>query len=257
MMKYFLIYRHSFFQTLQKKGFLISKVCLYIMASLIFISLWSSISSEREPTLLSFEYMSWYILITELIVLSTSEIYTSIHKDIKSGAIAYFLTKPVSYIWVRLSEAFGETVLNLIVLLFAGITFGVFTGAAIPNLTNLPFLLFAITLSAFLLLIFQSLVGVLSYWLGDTFTIVLILNKILFVLGGLFVPITIYPQWLQNIANLTPFPYMLYYTASILQNSAFHASLICLALCGWTAALSTVTLFFYKKMLKTLEVAGG
>ena len=73
------------------------------------------------------------------------------------------------------------------------------------------------------LLASQMLVGLTAAWVGSARAVFFIVQKFIFVLGGMIVPLTAYPAVLQHVAWATPFPAMLYAPASlVLEASPRH-----------------------------------
>jgi ABC-2 type transport system permease protein len=52
-------------------------------------------------------------------------------------------------------------------------------------------------------------IGPLAFWLDDVSPVFWVWQNMLFVFGGLMLPIGIYPEVMQRIAALTPFPVIL------------------------------------------------
>jgi ABC-2 type transport system permease protein len=48
-------------------------------------------------------------------------------------------------------------------------------------------------------------VGLTAFWLRRVLPVLLIVQKLAFLLGGLFAPISLYPDWLRIPAALSPF----------------------------------------------------
>jgi len=89
-----------------------------------------------------------------------------------------------------------------------------------------------------------ALTGLSTFWVRRSLAAYLIMQKLIFLLGGLFAPVTLYPVWLARIAACSPFAAALYWPAVItLQHdtatvvTAFVAVFVWIAilalLCGW------------------------
>ncbi|HLY80254.1 MAG TPA: ABC-2 family transporter protein, partial [Caulobacteraceae bacterium] len=50
-----------------------------------------------------------------------------------------------------------------------------------------------------------ALVGLMAFWMRRVLPALLIMQKLMFLLGGLFAPITFYPGWLHDLAAASPF----------------------------------------------------
>lgn len=257
--KYSVLFKYSFCQALLNRQYVIGKSILYVVATLIFINLWEVILVEHNSiTPFSFNFIAWYIAINELVVLGNAEIYSRISMDIQSGNIAYHLNKPVSYLSMAIVEGLGSTIAMLFILGSIAVAFSYFYGIASPNIINIMMACASVIMASVVLLLIQALIGFLSYWMGDTFTLVLIMQKVMFVFGGLFVPLTVYPSWLQIIAKYTPFPYMLSHTASIAYSNSYGSIFFTLAtLLLWIGIIFIAVLFSFRKLTRQLEIYGG
>jgi viologen exporter family transport system permease protein len=102
------------------------------------------------------------------------------------------------------------------------------------------------------------LVGVAAFWLGDVLPIYWVTQKLLFVLGGLMLPLELYPELLQRIAAFTPFPSMLSGPATIvLRDSTSTAPSIALHLALWLALIVTFTQLALARASRRLTLNGG
>ena len=60
-----------------------------------------------------------------------------------------------------------------------------------------------------------ALIGMSAFWARRTVPIYLCVQKLSFLLGGLLAPLTLYPPWLREISEASPFAAQLYWPASI------------------------------------------
>ena len=56
---------------------------------------------------------------------------------------------------------------------------------------------------------FHAAIGCAAFWLQDASPVYWIWQKFNFVLGGLILPLSLYPEWLQKVAYLSPFSALL------------------------------------------------
>jgi ABC-2 type transport system permease protein len=69
-------------------------------------------------------------------------------------------------------------------------------------------LLYALVLGVLaggVLLLCNALIGLLAFWLEDVSPLYWLWQKAMFVLGGMFVPLALYPEWLRLVALWSPF----------------------------------------------------
>ena len=102
MKKYLYVMKTTFNDTLQYSSNLIFKFIGFSVIMSVLISLWNFLYSDPNTLIngYSFNQMIWYLLLAEIITFgSGSKVATDeIKNTIKSGNIAYQVTKPYNYI---------------------------------------------------------------------------------------------------------------------------------------------------------------
>jgi ABC-2 type transport system permease protein len=85
-----------------------------------------------------------------------------------------------------------------------------------------------------------------------------IYQKVLFILGGLLIPIDFYPSWLQSIAKATPFAYTVYGPARLfVEPSLLRFGEVFLGQILWLAALGALLALLFRRGLTHLAINGG
>ncbi|MBT3980492.1 MAG: ABC transporter permease [Bacteriovoracaceae bacterium] len=241
----------------KNKGETIARFAFYGIILLVFSSLWNAVGSEKIG--LKPRDMIWYLAMTEWIVLSYPLIHTAIQEDIRTGNVAYLLTRPIPYIWVKFFEGMGTLLLRMLILAFAGFGFAYFITGGLPTNPLGLLLYFPVGIFASMVVtLYQSIIGLFSFWLQDATPIYWIFSKCNFILGGMMLPLDIYPEWLQKIAMLTPFSSFLYLPVKACLE--LDASLLLEALIKLTvwAVIGLIAMqLIYLRGVKKLNVNGG
>ncbi|HXT48688.1 MAG TPA: hypothetical protein VN717_08605, partial [Gemmatimonadaceae bacterium] len=106
--------------------------------------------------------------------------------------------------------------------------------------------------------IWYAALGLLAFWLGDIAPVYWIWQKLTFVLGGLLLPLSFYPDIVIRIARATPFPALLTGPASFVLARPVFGTLELLAwLVVWLIVASAVALLLFKRATRTLQLNGG
>ncbi|MEY4575636.1 MAG: hypothetical protein RL701_339, partial [Pseudomonadota bacterium] len=104
-------------------------------------------------------------------------------------------------------------------------------------------------------------IGVTAFWVADVTPLYWIWQKALFILGGLMLPLELYPTWVQRLGMLTPFPLLLSGPASFVLHPQAHATHAVLLLAGrlalWLAIAGVLSHVLYERALQRLQVNGG
>lgn len=221
-------------QRLGERGQLLARSVFYVLVLFIFSRLWSAVlGSATDPV--------WYLAISEWITLSQPRLFVEIEHDVRSGNVACALTRPTSYLGVRLAEAAGELLVSLGVLGVVGVSAALALTGTLPHdprgfLAALALGLLASTLW----LLCNALIGLGAFWLHDVSPLYWVWQKAAFVLGGLFVPLELYPEWLRTLALWSPFSAMINGPARMV--------------IGWQPTLAVL---LFVKLLSSIVLAGA
>ncbi len=233
-----------------------------ILIMFVYLKLWTNIYSGNGDTMagLSLNQMIWYLVVTELITLSRSNLYIQISEDVKTGAIAYLLNKPYEYVLYCFSSFLGELAVKLLSNSIIGIAVGlVFVGALEGfSLMHLPFILLSILVGCCIHFLIYMILALTAFWLEENAPFFWIYNKLVFTLGGMLIPIDMFPGWLRSISAFLPFSYVTYVPAKLtvafsLESfiRGFSIQLI------YLAAFFLLALLVYRRGAKKLNVNGG
>ncbi|MBW8308166.1 MAG: hypothetical protein K0M45_00740 [Candidatus Paracaedibacteraceae bacterium] len=250
----------SFKEFLRNISLINGRLFFFTITIVLFYELWSAAYGvDGHKDNINISNMVWYIAMTECGVLSEPYLYSKIEKDIKSGAISYYLLRPISYISLRFYEGLGVFLINLPFFWLSGIIIASFLSYAPFQFSGYFFISYLLCImSAILSLLIQLLIGLSAFWLGDVFGLALIYRKLLYVLGGLLLPLDIYPEIISKIAYFTPFPWMLYHRAKIIYTHSFEDAIKTFAmLLSWSLMCSIALYFFFKKCNRRIEINGG
>ncbi|MFI5308916.1 MAG: ABC-2 family transporter protein [Polyangiales bacterium] len=238
-------------QRLGDRSVLIARAVFYVLVLFIFSRIWKTLGQGGD------RYV-WYLAVTEWVTLSQPRLFLEIERDVRSGEIAYQLTRPTSYLVMQLAEGAGELVLGLSVLGLVGLCAATLLTSSLPDPTGLLFAGALGLTAAVLLLLCNALIGLSAFWLQDCSPLYWLWQKANFVLGGLFLPLALYPSWLRLIALWLPFSAIVGGPGSMLLEpdaKVFVLLAIKLSACivlAWQALDA-----LYERAVQRLELNGG
>ncbi len=260
--KYCAIACVAFRRRYNERSVLFGRIAFYAVLLMIFSALWRAVFAAQAagsaPPSAEFGDYVWYLVVTEWIVLSQPSLHMEVQSDVQSGDIAYQLGRPVSYVGSKLCEGLGDLALRLIVLGAAGLVFGRFFAESWPDPTQLLLAALVGLLASLLMLLCLLSIGLCALWLHDCMPIYMVWQKLVFVLGGLMLPLSIYPGWLQSLALASPFSAMLYGPGHLVSGHEPGLALpLVLKLCGWCTLAAVVMCVLERRGVRRLEVEGG
>jgi ABC-2 type transport system permease protein len=245
-------------QRMAERATLLARAAFLGLLMLIYARLWRAVLPARDSGPGATEYV-WYLAVTEWITLSQPWLNLDIERDVRSGEIACQLTRPMPYVMGKLAEAFGSLALNLLVLGVAGFGLGCVLAGGLPRdprglLLALPLGVLASALAV----LCRAVIGLCAFWIVDCAPVNWVWQKAAFLLGGLFVPLELYPHWLRALALASPFATMLYEPGRMAFGfEPAHAALIAAKLLAWMLAVSALLAVTFRRGLRVLDVHGG
>jgi ABC-2 type transport system permease protein len=180
-------------------------------------------------------------------------------EEVKSGTLAYSMSRPYSYILFQLFAFIGRSIPNLLSNLLIG------TIAALVLVGPIIFSIQALILG-FILLIFGYLldffisiiIGLMAFWIEDTTALRWIYEKGQLIFGGVIVPIALFPDSLQIIANILPFSQLYYGAARLMINFEMNLFWQFLAIqIIWISLFALMATYLFKKGIKNVSINGG
>jgi ABC-2 type transport system permease protein len=253
------IARTALRQSLRSRAALIGRIAFYAVILLVFSRLWQVVARSGALAGTGSVELLWYLALTEWILLSVPALHLEIESDVRSGDIAYQLPRPVSYLAATLARSLGELAGRLVTLAAAGALLAWALSGALP--ADPRGVLWALpigALAAVALLAFHAMIGLGAFWLQDCSPIYWLWQKLAFVLGGLLLPLDIYPGWLRAIAYASPFSALIYAPASLVLDFDAARTLRVAALAAfWTLVCLVLLGAVYRRALRALDVNGG
>jgi ABC-2 type transport system permease protein len=236
----------------------------FFLCSLIFIftRLWNVTYKQMNTTILgglSIEQMMLYFVVAEAIILSGPRITQLVDEEVRTGALAVQLVRPLSYPLYKFASTFGERFARfLFVFALAVFILFVFVGKVSLTLPGLLMLACALPLAFSLDFLGCFCIGIFAFWIEDTSGLFLIYSRLVMIFGGMLIPLDLFPQVLQPIIRALPFASMVYGPAHLLVKPDFMAclTLIVNQLVG-IAVMLLVLSCLYGAGLRRVSSSGG
>jgi len=212
----------------------LARVLFGLIPLLAVLLLWRTIYSEKgaDATVATYtlaQMISYYLLVTIVDALTAvNEDDWQIATDIKDGNISQFLLKPMDYLWFRLC-LFVSGRLTYTAVAFVPLTLLILylhQYVVLPaNWPTFGLFLVSLGLTALLQFFMSYAMAMLAFWVLEVSTFIFILYAFEYIASGHLFPLDILPQPLEHALYFTPFPYQLYFPASIYMGKAINVEL--------------------------------
>ena len=177
-------------------------------------------------------------------------------RDIRLGKISSFLLYPFNFIGYQFSLFVSDKLIQLVIGIMAFSIATYFGFASIESAqTILYFAMFLVAVNVFWFFI-QTLIGLLAFWLDETWSINVCARFVSAFLAGDFIPLDLYPETLRSILFWTPFPYLTYFPVKIMMGDIKPSAFGLVIIAFWLVCLMLLTQWAWKKGLKRYSGAG-
>lgn len=241
---------------------LVARTIQMVLFMGVFMALWTtaySVSGQTNLEGYTLVEMVWYLAMTETVTLSTSRIFAEISEAVKAGDLAYTLTRPLSYPFFQVANSLGNSaprfLLNLVTA-SAVVAIGIRQFAGSP--AGLAAFLVIAALALLLDALIAILIGLAAFWLEEVTPIYWIYSKFVFTVGGLFLPLELFPEQLRQVARWLPFQYITYAPARAFVK--FEPAFVLRAAAGqiaYIAVFAAVVILVWRCAQRRMVVHGG
>ena len=240
----------------------IGRAIFILLIMYVFAQLWTAVYETRQsPAIagLTLANTIWYFLLAEVVELGKFRHDQVISDEVKDGSIAYTLVRPYNYLVYHFANGLGETAVKMLLVFLLGAPVALyFAGLPTVNVAHLPLVLLIMGLGLTIDFCIASMIGLMAFVMEDTFSLRLIYQKLIFILGGLLIPVDFLPGWLQRIARVLPFNLTTYAPAKLFVAFTWAQFWqILLLQMAWLLILGLLLFAQYRWATQRLAVNGG
>lgn len=241
--------------TLSQRAVLLGRALFYLLVTMVLGMFWDTVAGQDATKLPAGIVL--YVGAAECILLSVPALHLRLEDDIRSGAIEAYLLRPIPYLFGRIGETVGGFAARLVVLGLAGVAALALSGRTGPPWFAWPLLIVLGLLGGIVNVLLTALVGLAAFWIRRCLAAFLIMQKLTFLLGGLFAPVTLYPAWLALIARASPFAACLYWpSVVVLQFGTVTVLQAFAAVFAWIGILTLLCALLWRAGMHRLLVRG-
>lgn len=260
MTKYYHFARMAFWDYLNNRLRMTTRFMVYMLLGWVMIAMWKVIyATGHGPEGIPLIDMGWYNGIAQMMFFLSPRLFVVIDEDVRSGNIGYFLNRPMPYLWMRMAEGIGALAVHILIYFIFGTAFiyiylgGWPTGGVMPVILSLVLLIGG----SLIHLMFQICCGLSTFWTNDAIFIYHAYQKILLLLGGIYTPLALYPQFAgPDILRLLPPSAMVGGPSALTIGKESFWQILGLQF-FWIVAIFITLQYIYSICLRKVEVNGG
>ena len=246
------------------RGMLAEPVALGALAAMQVVivltmgSLWRAAAEAAGGTLVGYDAAAlvWYMVASEAAVAGVlSRLIERIGDDVAAGAVAAEMLRPASVVGLRIAGELGRGLPRVGVALLVGGAVALAIGAPPPGAGALALALPALVLSLGVNLALQHAVAACAFWLRDARSGWYVYQKLVFIVGGMIIPLEVLPDGLASVARLLPFAAIAYVPARLASGHVEPGLLA--GQVAWLVVLAVAAVAAFGAGERRLQAVGG
>jgi ABC-2 type transport system permease protein len=226
------------------------------------VSLWSSVYRFDESVKIGnytltqmLIYHLWVMLVT---LLTTTYNSVNLSEDIRLGRISSYLIYPFSLGAFHAAQFLARQVVQVMIVMVTLLIVYATLHDKLPTLTLNTLLagVFLSSMVSFFWFVLQYLIGLMSFWMEESWTLRVILHIVTQFCSGAIIPLDLYPHWARTILTYTPFPAISFIPTRLflgLEHAWFEPFVL---LMGWTVIMALISRLIWRNGLKLYTAAG-
>lgn len=233
-----------------------------ILALTIFVFFWRAVYGERTSLGgLDRQQTLNYIMLAQIMLHMVSSFFVyRFGQSLVDGQFAMELLRPLDLQAMHYAEGLGMALINLLhkvpLALFAWLVFDLRLPA--DPLVWTAFLL-TVLLGNAILFCFEWLFACLAFYTTESWGLAMVQGGIATFFSGALIPLTLLPDWLEQLSLSLPFAQVLWVPVSILSGITPLAEVprLCLLQLLWLAGMLTASRLVFRVSVRKVTVLGG
>lgn len=230
------------------------------------VAIWMAVYTGIGATMVdgvSLQQMITYALLGGIVMGATrhENVINNIGRALKTGDVAVWLLKPLSYPLYLFANETGSFIYRLLTQVFPTIIIVALVYGMLPPASLFHGVMFIAfwAMSFILLFLISAFAGLVAFWLMTSFSLDWMLGALLHLFGGLLVPFWFYPEPLATLARHLPFGYIVYYPNAVYLGQLSVADTWLYFGLGlfWTGLFFAGVLWLWSRASTRITVQGG
>ncbi len=194
-----------------------------------------------------------------IMTLNLRHLDNEIMSDVKSGNVEMFMNRPRSYLTLSFMRVLGQGLFSFVMISIIGAIIMIIS-IGVPSVNPvlfIPTLILALVLGQILALFIYGLIGLLSFYIQDIRPVHWVVDKLIMVLGGSYLPISMFPKVMKIMAYASPFGAINFASSTVYDSWNTN----CYKMIGmqiiWILVFGLILFFVYKKSKEKAMINGG
>ena len=194
-----------------------------------------------------------------IMILNIRRLDNIIMGEVKSGNVEMFMNKPTNYLTISFMKVIGQGIFSFLFISLLG-TLMMITFIGIPNLNLyvfIPTFIITLLLGQILGLLVYGSIGLMAFFIQDVRPVHWIVDKLVMVLGGSYLPISMFPPFMKVLAFVSPFGAINFASSTVYESWNSECIMRISLQFLWIGIFGLLLTFIYNKSKEKAMINGG
>jgi ABC-2 type transport system permease protein len=226
---------------------------------LILMGLWAEAAQSGQFQLGPTELVQYFLAVFLVRQFTVVWVIWEFEREVVEGKLSPYLLQPVDPVWRHFFSHVAERFARLpFAFLLVGLFLWLYPDAAWwPSGWNLLLATVAIVLAFCLRFVIQYTFALMAFWTERATALEQFWFLLYTFLSGMVAPLALFPDAVRAVVLWTPFPYLIYFPASLLVNRPEHVAQGFLAMLLWGGLFFAINRWLWRQGLRQYSGMGA
>ncbi len=226
---------------------------------LILMGLWAEAAQGGQFALGPTEFIQYFLAVFLVRQFTVVWVIWEFEREVVEGKLSPYLLQPVDPVWRHFFSHVAERFARLpFAIVLLGLFLMLYPQAAwLPSLGNGILAALAVTIAFCLRFLIQYTFALLAFWAERVVALEQFWFLLYIFLSGMAAPLALFPDSVRAVVLWTPFPYLIYFPASLLTNQADHIAQGFMAMLLWGLAFLGLNRWLWRRGLRQYSGMGA
>jgi ABC-2 type transport system permease protein len=226
---------------------------------IILMGVWTQAAERGNFGLSPVDFARYFLAVFLVRQITVVWVIWEFEREVLEGKLSFRLLQPIDPVWHHVFSHVSERLARLPFAVLLIVLFFILYPAAIfvPNILTIALFLLAAGLAFALNFLIQYTLAMVAFWTERASSLQEFWFLFYLFLSGAIAPLAVFPESVRTIAQLTPFPYLINFPASILVGLPVNLIQGFLVMLAWGAGFFTLNRWLWRKGLKQYSGMGA
>ncbi|MGK7939770.1 MAG: ABC transporter permease [Crocosphaera sp.] len=226
---------------------------------IILMGVWIKAAQGGDFPLSSTEFARYFFCVFQVRQFTNVWVIWDFEREVIEGKLSFKLLYPLDPVWYHVSRHIAEKMTRFPIAILLTFLFFILYPQAIwvPDASYSILGLMAIVLSFTLRFIIQYTLSMFCFWIERASSLQQFWFLFDIFLSGITAPLDVFPSFVREIVLLTPFPYTVYFPASLFIDHSLNITLGFLIMLSWIIIFFMLNRWLWRKGLKQYSGMGA